>query len=75
MAQERFADMVDRFTRGDERAAVSPAAAKEWQEQVDRTMARVQWEPLAGDVRDEGATQPLAVSTATSWRPCSAWRP
>ena len=41
MAQERFADMVDRFTRGDERGAVSPETVKQWQEHVDRTLLRM----------------------------------
>jgi polyhydroxyalkanoate synthase len=41
MAQERFADMVDRFTRGDERASLSPEAVKQWEEHVHRTMLRM----------------------------------
>jgi polyhydroxyalkanoate synthase len=41
VAQERFADMVDRFTTAGERGAVSPETVKQWQEHVDRTLLRL----------------------------------
>ena len=34
--------------------------------EVDRSMARVQWELLAGDVLDEGEQKPLAVTAAVA---------
>jgi polyhydroxyalkanoate synthase len=41
MGQERFADVVDRFTRGYEAAEVSPEVRKRWQEELERSQARM----------------------------------
>ena len=43
MAQERFADVVERFTSGfhGAAAAVSPEVAKQWQEELDRNVRRM----------------------------------
>ena len=43
MAQERFADVVERFTTGfnGAAAAVSPEVAKQWQEELDRNVRRM----------------------------------
>ena len=44
MAQERFADMVERFAHGyaDGTAAPSPEVIAQWQAEVDRTLRRVE---------------------------------
>src|SRR5262245_19131255 len=43
MAQERFADVVERFTRGDLNGDLrfSCEAAKQWQEEFDKNVKRV----------------------------------
>ena len=43
MAQERFADVVERFTSGfnGAAAAVSPEVAKQWQEELERNVRRM----------------------------------
>jgi polyhydroxyalkanoate synthase len=41
MGQERFADVVDRFTRGYETAEVSPETLKRWQEEIERNQLRM----------------------------------
>jgi polyhydroxyalkanoate synthase len=43
MGQERFADVVDRFTNGypDFAASASPETIKRWQEELDRTLRRL----------------------------------
>jgi polyhydroxyalkanoate synthase subunit PhaC len=44
MGQERFAEIVDRFTNGYPdllRAAGSPEAAKQWQQEIDRNVRRL----------------------------------
>jgi polyhydroxyalkanoate synthase len=42
MGQERFADVVERFTHGFEGAPVSPEALARWQEELTRNRLRVQ---------------------------------
>jgi polyhydroxyalkanoate synthase len=42
MGPERFADVVERFTRGYEAAPVSPEMLKRWQEELDRNRRRVE---------------------------------
>ncbi|MBI4634832.1 MAG: alpha/beta fold hydrolase [Candidatus Rokubacteria bacterium] len=51
MGQERFADVVERFTNGYERlAAASPETIRQWQEEMDRNFKRMK--NLAGMVLD-----------------------
>ncbi len=41
MGQERFADVVERFTQGYETAHVSPEVVKRWQEEMERNLLRM----------------------------------
>ena len=58
MAQERFADVVERFTSGfnGATAAVSPEIAKQWQDELDRNVRRMT--NLARAVDGAGAAAP-----------------
>ena len=41
MGQERFADIVERFTYGSEATPVSPEVIKRWQEEIERARLRM----------------------------------
>ena len=75
MAQERFADVVERFTSGfnGAAAAVSPEVAKQWQEELERNVRRMTNLGAPGAPRPSRAParRPARRSTSGTSRGCT----